>query len=289
MSWLASVAPTPTIIGSVGRSQRWHDPRRMLADHELLLLGSGAWYELATDQGPLRLRPQSWVIVPPGAWHVCGLQGISLRRGWVHFDWWPAPAPLDPVCVYAPAAPPPGWLCPDASGVPGGWRHGAIPDPAAIWSLFDRLEARFHHPDPGVNATARALLLELLLSLLGAEAPAAAPRLRRAGLVERIRVELATLAALPFANQPSLRRRLAALGCTYDHAARTFRAAYGMSPLDYVAQLRLGAAETLLADTTLPVREIATRLGFADAGYFTRLFRRHRGRTPESWRQNRTA
>lgn len=287
MSWLAGVAPTPTIAGSVGRSPHWHDPRRMLADHELLLCGPGAWYELRTDQGTIRLRPQSWVIVPPGAWHICAMQGLSERRAWVHFDWLPGPPLRDPVCVYAPAVPPPGWLRPLPLGIPPGWRHGSLADPVAAWSLFDRLEARFHHAEGRVSATARALLLELLLGLLADEAPPAAPRLRRPGLVERIRSELAAIAATSFARQPSLRRRLAALGCSYDHAARSFRAAYGMTPLDYVAQQRLAAAEALLADTDLSVREVALRLGFIDAAYFGRLFRRHRGCTPEAWRRGR--
>jgi len=287
MSWLAEVAPTPTIVGAVGPSPHWHDARRMLADHELMLCGPGARYEFRHDHGVIRLAPQSWIIVPPGAWHICSFTGASTRRAWVHYDWQPGPPPRDPVCVYAPDIPAPGWLRPPPPGIPAGWRHGALSDPASAWSLFDRLDARFHHGDVRVNATARALLLELLLALLADEAPPAAPRLRRPQLVERIRAELATIAATPFARQPALRRRLASFGCTYDHAARSFRAAFGMTPLDYIASQRLAAAETLLADTTLTVREIAGRLGFNDHAYFGRLFRRHRGHTPQAWRKKR--
>jgi len=66
---------------------------------------------------------------------------------------------------------------------------------------------------------------------------------------------------------------------------RAFRRATGRSPIDYHLQLRLARARELLATTSLPVTDIAFRVGCNDSNYFTRLFRRRQGCTPSAWRR----
>ena len=44
------------------------------------------------------------------------------------------------------------------------------------------------------------------------------------------------------------------------------------------------AAEELLRQTDIPVREIAPRVGYTDANYFTKVFKRHCGCTPTDYR-----
>jgi AraC-like DNA-binding protein len=43
-------------------------------------------------------------------------------------------------------------------------------------------------------------------------------------------------------------------------------------------------AKILLKQTSLTVSEIATRLGFEDISYFTRVFRKNSGMTPKLYR-----
>lgn len=53
-----------------------------------------------------------------------------------------------------------------------------------------------------------------------------------------------------------------------------------------VEALRLERARGLLArEPGLPVAEVAARCGFADAGYFARVFRRRLGAAPAGWRR----
>ncbi len=51
-----------------------------------------------------------------------------------------------------------------------------------------------------------------------------------------------------------------------------------------LTELRLRQARRWLADPTLSVKEVARRCGFAQAGYFIKVFRRACGQSPGAWR-----
>jgi transcriptional regulator GlxA family with amidase domain len=66
---------------------------------------------------------------------------------------------------------------------------------------------------------------------------------------------------------------------------RRFRLATGMSPLEYVHTLRLEEAKQMLEATQAPVEAIAGEVGYEDAGFFGRLFRRSVQLTPAQYRK----
>jgi transcriptional regulator GlxA family with amidase domain len=66
---------------------------------------------------------------------------------------------------------------------------------------------------------------------------------------------------------------------------RRFQQATGMSPLDYVHTLRLEEAKQLLETTALPVEAVAGEVGYQDASFFGRLFRRKVALTPAQYRR----
>ena len=71
------------------------------------------------------------------------------------------------------------------------------------------------------------------------------------------------------------------------HFLRAFKASVGATPHSYQIQLRLDRARDLLETTRLSVREIAARVGYEDPSYLARLFRKHLGTTPASYRRDR--
>jgi len=133
--------------------------------------------------------------------------------------------------------------------------------------------------------TSRALLLELLLHLLTPDSAGAAPVSNSAVRPFEVRNALDELAQEPFASARRVRDRLGAEGRCYDHQARLFRAAYGVTPLQYVNARRMERAKNLLRDTAVPVAHISRMLGFRDPVYFNRLFRKVCGVTPGTYRQ----
>lgn len=78
---------------------------------------------------------------------------------------------------------------------------------------------------------------------------------------------------------------LAALvGLSRAHFMRLFKATTGMTAHAFVEQLRLQQAQTLLATTNLPLKQVAARLGFSTPASFSLAFRRLTGQTPGSYR-----
>ena len=66
---------------------------------------------------------------------------------------------------------------------------------------------------------------------------------------------------------------------------RRFREATGMAPLEYVHTLRLEEAKQMLETGEHPVEAIANEMGYEDAAFFSRLFRRKVGLTPVQYRR----
>lgn len=76
-----------------------------------------------------------------------------------------------------------------------------------------------------------------------------------------------------------------AAGMSKFHFIREFKRAVGVTPWRYVLGRRVSRAKELLASTDLAVKQIAYRLGYDDANYFSRLFRQETGVSASEYRQ----
>ena len=64
-----------------------------------------------------------------------------------------------------------------------------------------------------------------------------------------------------------------------------FKTHTGYSPIEYVISTRLDTAKVLLKTTTLPISEIAYRVGYNNSGSFINLFINKMGCTPKEFRK----
>jgi len=79
---------------------------------------------------------------------------------------------------------------------------------------------------------------------------------------------------------------LAALsGMSPTHFARTFKAAFGTSPIDWLRRERISQAKRRLAETGASIKEIAAQVGYTDRYFFSKDFKQHTGITPRAFRQ----
>jgi transcriptional regulator GlxA family with amidase domain len=66
---------------------------------------------------------------------------------------------------------------------------------------------------------------------------------------------------------------------------RRFQQATGLPPLQYVHTLRIEEAKQMLEAGDEPVEQVASEVGYEDAGFFSRLFHRNVGLTPGQYRR----
>ncbi|MDF1485722.1 AlkA N-terminal domain-containing protein [Ramlibacter sp. H39-3-26] len=84
---------------------------------------------------------------------------------------------------------------------------------------------------------------------------------------------------------PGAARVAARLGVSDRHLRRIFEAHFGVSPLQYLQTRRLLAAKQLIADTRLPMAEVAAASGFASVRRFNSAFSGRYGLNPSALRR----
>lgn len=84
---------------------------------------------------------------------------------------------------------------------------------------------------------------------------------------------------------PGAAQIAARLGVSDRHLRRIFEAQFGVSPLQYLQTRRLLAAKQLIADTRLPMTQVALASGFASVRRFNAAFVAHYGLNPSALRR----
>ena len=69
-------------------------------------------------------------------------------------------------------------------------------------------------------------------------------------------------------------------------ASRCFQSCLQISPVSYLLKYRIEVAEHLLRSTSMTIEAISFECGFASASYFCKVFQRHIGMTPGSFRRS---
>jgi len=88
-----------------------------------------------------------------------------------------------------------------------------------------------------------------------------------------------------FRESHAVARVVAHSGLAERTVKRRFKAATGVTLIDYLQDLRIEEAKRLLESTRRAAEEISAEVGYQDASYFRRLFRRRTGLTPSGYRR----
>jgi two-component system, response regulator YesN len=91
-------------------------------------------------------------------------------------------------------------------------------------------------------------------------------------------------------RQPYSLERLAALfGCKAAYLLRLYRRIKGCTPTQDLIRLRIEKARRLLVGhPQMEIKQIASAVGYDDALYFSRLFKKETGRNPSAFRESMT-
>lgn len=71
-----------------------------------------------------------------------------------------------------------------------------------------------------------------------------------------------------------------------DYLTYCFRQELGTTPIKYIQRYRVNQAKALLKNSQKTITEIALDVGFSDSGYFSRIFHRETGLSPDQFRRS---
>jgi AraC-like DNA-binding protein len=100
-------------------------------------------------------------------------------------------------------------------------------------------------------------------------------------LINKARILLRT----NIVQEVSLEKIAEELNISYSSFRKIFKAYTGIAPGQYLIQLRIEKAKTLLADPSKSIKQVAFDLQFESSFYFSRSFKEKTGLTPENFRK----
>ncbi len=89
---------------------------------------------------------------------------------------------------------------------------------------------------------------------------------------------------LQFAQPISVSHMASMFGYHRTHLCKLFKQATGMSPMQYLLQIRMQRAELLLA-SSMTIEQVASSVGYGDALYFSKKFHAWSGFSPTEYRK----
>ncbi len=75
-------------------------------------------------------------------------------------------------------------------------------------------------------------------------------------------------------------------GLSGDYFTKMFRDCLGKTPVDYINNMRINRSLIMLAETDLPLSQIAQSVGFNHLGYFHKIFKQYMDVPPNAYRES---
>lgn len=259
--------PLPYYIES-GRTRyvpgEQHPNRRGIGLYDLIVVEAGLLY-IGEESVQWEVGPGQMLLLHPDRYHYAVRPcEEETRFYWLHFRTAPAAEPADsPGHGYAIRLP----------------QYWSLPSPSHTYQQFDRLLQLATERRSRAFWQEQSIFLELLKQLDEAQSEHTSSRsLAVAEMVE-------TYLKQNYQSNISSRELSQGLHFHYNYLTRCMKEIYGVSPLDYLMQIRLEQAKLLLIKTDWSIARIAEHVGFEYAPYFTRCFTDRNGVAPLRFRR----
>ena len=152
--------------------------------------------------------------------------------------------------------------------------------------LLGKLRLLSHlQTQPDVEFQTRSLLGEIWLLLLSVIQEADHSVYRSAAKNQDRILTMMSFIQENYAEKLTLEQIADAASISTRECLRCFRESIHQSPTDYLIAYRVQVAKRLLETTYLSITEIALRCGFNSNSYFTKIFHRSCGKTPNAYRK----
>lgn len=155
------------------------------------------------------------------------------------------------------------------------------PDVETYLTLTQSLVQAFHKQSPARSQVMQGLLVALLGMLKNLVMTGLGELNTELGKV----FEAKWLVREQFSNPDlSVASIAARLNCSPDYLSHLFHKETKEKLIHYIQRIRVEGAALALTNTGLYISEIAYACGFADPAYFARVFKNHKGETPQEFR-----
>jgi len=161
----------------------------------------------------------------------------------------------------------------------GGW----LDTDGLIHAAIERFSAEMNGKRPYYLETVRGILQEMTgLIKRAATAPVPAP-VKQPSTTEVVSKALSLIKQHEgIVSVADLADRLYV---SKDYLRHLFREHTSRSPIRHIINTRIAKAKDLLANSNLPIRQVAARCGFENIYYFSRLFKKETRRSPSRYRK----
>lgn len=158
-----------------------------------------------------------------------------------------------------------------------------IEDPSLVLSKMPYfLQAQSYHREAVSNTS---FAIHELLNLLCQQAFSSGNERPEAPLTDHISLARDYLEK-HFSEEITLDTLLAHIPVSKYHFIRSFKEKLGLTPYQYLTQIRIQHAKILLRQSDLPVSSIADQCGYTDTSNFIAHFKKLSGETPLQYRKN---
>ncbi|MDR2482076.1 MAG: AraC family transcriptional regulator [Treponema sp.] len=160
---------------------------------------------------------------------------------------------------------------------------------ARVGRLLTEMYHEYRERAPGFRLQVISRLYEITVDLLRKIPPGQAPGIKLKANHDRLDRIFAFI--VENFEDPQLSLEMAADSACLNkfYFSRFMKEQTGMSFYEYLSRMRLYRAEQYLAESDMPVADIAHSCGFNSIATFNRLFKAYTGATPSSYRTGRAA
>ncbi len=145
----------------------------------------------------------------------------------------------------------------------------------------------YEHSAPGADMMLKSHAYRLMAYLVrnyAAKTPSSKEQHVHARTIERLN-KITSYVASNYGMAITTRELSKMCYLSEGHFCRFFKSATGRSAIDYVNEYRIERAAVMLENTDESVGEIAARVGFDDANYFSRTFKKIKKISPQDFRK----
>ena len=243
--------------GYIARNKNWNFPN-MFSPFWRLIYDEARGHKIVFPDKEVALGPDKLVLLPNH--HRCHFrEGAPAPTFWLHFSHLRRPVLTQPIPI--------------------------VLKPSSVeLELIKGLIPQFKHRR---NEETRERILRLSLALL--QVVISRSEIRWTGEKPEPSLKVVHHIDSHF-REPLYNSQLARMaGLCPTNFAEEFRCCLGVTPAQYIAQVRVREASLLLANSNLSVDQIADNTGFPNRSYFSRVFKRVTGEAPVTFRNNHSA